>query len=135
MIMNNSGLITKTSGLDLETTYNKLKTGIDSNPNLRIILELDHAKNAASVGLDLNPTRIIMFGNPNLGTLLMQHNQAVSIDLPQKIIVFQDVNAQVKVAYNDPMYLRDRHNIEHNGKVLDKISVALDNLTTAATTN
>ncbi|MEK6152344.1 DUF302 domain-containing protein [Flavobacteriaceae bacterium 3-367] len=135
MLMDNNGLITKTSRLDFEATYNKLKTGIDTNPNLGIILELDHAKNAASVGLNLNPTRIIMFGNPNLGTLLMQNSQAVSIDLPQKIIVFQDDKAEVKVAYNDPMYLRDRHNIEHNEKVLDKISMVLDNLTTAATTD
>lgn len=132
--MSNNGLLIKTSSLDFESTYNKLKNGLDSNPKLKILLELDHSKNAASVGLNLNPTRIIMFGNPNLGTLLMQSNQTVSIDLPQKIIVYQDDKAEVKVAYNNPMYLKNRHNIEQK-EALDKISIALDVLTTAATTS
>lgn len=130
--MSNNGLLTKTSSLDFESTYNKLKNGLDNNPKLKILLELDHSKNAASVGLNLNPTRIIMFGNPNLGTLLMQSKQTVSIDLPQKIIVYQDDNAEVKVTYNDPMYLKNRHNIEQM-EALDKISIALDGLITAAT--
>ncbi|MFY0598175.1 MAG: DUF302 domain-containing protein [Cyclobacteriaceae bacterium] len=130
--MNNKGLIIKTSKSDFDTTYDKLKNALDSNPNLKLILELDHSKNAASVDLNLNPTRIIMFGNPNLGTLLMQSNQTAGIDLPQKVIVYQDSNGDVKVAYNDPAYLKDRHNLNDVDDVLNKVSGALDKISSVA---
>ena len=93
-------LIIKDSPHDVETTYNKLKTILTNNPKLKILLELDHSKNAASVDLNLNATKIIMFGNPNLGTPLMQASQTTSIDLPQKIIVYAGDDRQTKIAYN-----------------------------------
>ncbi|KZS39124.1 hypothetical protein AWE51_11240 [Aquimarina aggregata] len=65
------GIVTKTSSKSFEETYNTLVEVITNNPNLKIIAELNHQANAASVGLELNPTRIIMFGNPKLGTPLM----------------------------------------------------------------
>lgn len=122
-------LIIKESPYNLETTYNKLKTIIDTNPNLKIILELDHSKNAASVDLKLNPTKIIMFGNPKLGTPLMQASPTVSIDLPQKITVYTTVNSLVKIAYNNPMYLKERHQITGQDEILNKISDALNAIT------
>lgn len=123
------GIIKKTSSLDFKTTYQKLRTKIESNPNLKIILELDHSKNANSAGLDLAPTRIILFGNPKLGTVLMKDKQSVAIDLPQKIIVTQDTEGQVSMSYNDPEYLKERHGLESSDEVLKKISKALDMLT------
>ncbi|MEO9870317.1 DUF302 domain-containing protein [Ekhidna sp.] len=123
-----SGLIVKTSTLDFNTTYEKTKTNIEANPNLKIILELDHSKNAASVDLDLRPTRIILFGNPKIGTVLMKDNQSVSIDLPQKIIVFESESGEVKIAYNDPYYLKSRHELKDH-KVLEKVSQVLDKMT------
>jgi len=107
-------LITKNSPYDLEVTYNKLKSILENNPNLKVILELDHSKNAASVDLDLRPTKIIMFGNPKLGTPLMQVSPTVSIDLPQKIIVYT---------------LKERHNIKDQDEVLKTISGALNTIT------
>ncbi len=130
--MTANGLIVKKSALDFNETYTKLKNTIDANPNLSILLELDHSKNAASVGLELNPTRIILFGNPKLGTLLMQNKQTVNIDLPQKISVYQDASNEVAIAYNDPLYLKERHGLDGNLEVLDKISTALDKITTMA---
>jgi len=123
------GLIIKDSPFDLDITYNKLKTIISNNPNLKILLELDHSKNAASVDLKLNSTKIIMFGNPKLGTPLMQTCQTTSIDLPQKIIIYSDNNSRTKIAYNDPLYLKKRHNIEGNDNILDTIANALNNIT------
>jgi len=122
-------LITKNSPYDLEVTYNKLKSILENNPNLKVILELDHSKNAASVDLDLRPTKIIMFGNPKLGTPLMQASPTVSIDLPQKIIVYTTENSNTKIAYNDPMYLKERHNIKDQDEVLKTISGALNTIT------
>lgn len=127
-----NGLIKKISANDFDTTYNTLKTVIENNPNLKIILELDHSKNAASVDLELRKTKIILFGNPKLGTPLMQNSPTVSIDLPQKIIVFTDKNNVVNVAYNDPQYLKTRHTITDAEVILDKISNALNTITDKA---
>lgn len=124
-----NGLITKDSPYDIDSTYNKLRTILHNNPNLKILLELDHSKNASSVDLELKPTKIIMFGNPKLGTPLMQASPTVSIDLPQKVIVYAVNNTTAKIAYNDPQYLKSRHGIEGKDEVLMTISNALHNIT------
>ena len=123
------GLITKDSPYDVETTYNKLRNIIDNNPNLKILLELDHSRNAASVDLELSPTKIIMFGNPKLGTPLMQASNTTALDLPQKIIVYSDNESGSKISYNDPMYLKTRHGMSGADAILGKVSNALDNIT------
>jgi uncharacterized protein (DUF302 family) len=127
-----TGIISKTSSLDFDSTYKKLKGVIENNPNLKIIAELNHQANAASVGLELNPTRIIMFGNPNLGTPLMQNAQTIGLDLPQKILVHQNSGGTVTISYNNPLYLRDRHGVTNQEDVLNKIAGALDNITNVA---
>jgi uncharacterized protein (DUF302 family) len=130
-----SGLVTKQSSFDFEETYSRLRTIIDNNPNLKIILELDHSKNAGSVDLTLRPTKIIMFGNPKLGTPLMNSSATASLDLPQKIVVFTDEKGLTHLTYNDPNYLMSRHNIEGQEAVLQKVSGALNKITNAAISN
>jgi len=130
--MNDNGLVVKVSDNDFETTYGKLKGLLEGNPNLKVLLALDHSKNAASVDLQLPPTRIIMFGNPNLGTPLMQSGSSTAIDLPQKIVVSQGEGGQVTLTYNDPNYLVKRHGLKGVDAIITKISVALDKITSAA---
>ncbi len=127
-----TGIITKVSKVSFEQTYQQLRTVIENNPNLKIIAELDHQKNAGSVDLKLNPTRIILFGNPRLGTPLMQNAQTIGLDLPQKILVYQEEDGTVKVAYNDPLYLKNRHTVTGQEAILEKISGALNKLTGVA---
>ena len=129
--MNNTGIITKISQQSFEKTYEKLRSIISNNPNLKILLELDHQANASSVDLNLEPTKIILFGNPNLGTPLMQSGDLTGLDLPQKILVTER-NGAVSISYNDPMYLKNRHNITGQDEILGKVSGALDKITTAA---
>jgi len=131
--MSENGIITKTSSENFEDTYQKLRQIIDNNPNLKILMELNHQANAASVGLDLSPTRIIMFGNPNLGTPLMSAAQSTGLDLPQKILVTESAEGVVSVSYNDPAYLQKRHGITGADPILQKVTGALDKITTAAT--
>ena len=128
----NSGLVTKNSPHNVETTYNKIKTILTNNPNLKILLELDHSKNAASVGLDLRSTKIILFGNPKLGTPLMQASATTSIDLPQKIVVYAGDDGKAVVVYNDPLYLKERHHITGADEILAKVSGALGMITDKA---
>lgn len=132
--MSLAGIITKTSEVNFEQTYQQLRAVISNNPNLKIIAELNHQANAASVDLNLAPTKIILFGNPRLGTPLMQNVQTIGLDLPQKILVYQESDGKVKVAYNDPLYLKKRHGITENGAILEKISGALNKLTEVAIT-
>lgn len=130
--MQEKGIITKKSTQNFEDTYQKLQQVIDQNPNLKIILELDHQANAAKAGLTLNPTRIILFGNPKLGTPLMLAAQSTGLDLPQKILVTENASGVVELRYNDPLYLAQRHDISDQSAILEKISGALDKITNAA---
>ncbi len=122
------GVISVESTQDFETTYSSLNNAISSNENLSIVAQLDHQENAESIGMELGPTRLIIFGNPNLGSPLMQNKQTIGLDLPQKILVWQAEDGTVNVSYNDPFYLAARHQIEGNEEVLEQISAALSNL-------
>lgn len=126
------GIITKVSTKSFEETYNTLVGAITGNENLRLVAELDHQANAATINMELNPTRLVIFGNPNLGTPLMQNAQTTGIDLPQKILVWQDDQDVVKISYNDPAFLKTRHTITDNEDVLSTITNALDNLSNVA---
>ncbi|WP_232285896.1 DUF302 domain-containing protein [Aquimarina agarilytica] len=131
---NSEGVVTKISKQSFNDTYAKLQGAISGNPNLRIIAEVNHQSNAENVGLELNPTRLIIFGNPNLGTPLMQNAQTTALDLPQKMLVWENADGVVHVSYNDPAYLVKRHGITDNEKIITTITGALNNLSNAAIT-
>jgi len=117
---------------NFETSYSSLTSSLEANPNIKIVAEVNHQENAISANLELNPTRIVFFGNPNLGTPLMQKNQLIGLDLPQKILIWQGVDNKVNISYNDPLYLQKRHGITEKDEVLKKISGALDKITNGA---
>ncbi|MDT0632816.1 DUF302 domain-containing protein [Rubrivirga sp. S365] len=131
-VSRDEGVVTATSANDVGATYAGLVSAIESNPNLTVMAELDHAANAASVGLELRPTRLVVFGNPALGTPLMQDEQTVGIDLPQKMLVYEDAAGRVVVAYNDPGYLAERHDLDDSDEVIDRVRGALRALAAAA---
>lgn len=128
----NQGVITVESQNDFATTYNKLRSSIENNENLTIIAQLNHQVNANSVGLELPPTRIIIFGNPALGTPLMQSSQTTALDLPQKMLVWENNEGKVMISYNDPAFLKQRHSIIGADQVLLQINGALQNLVEGA---
>jgi len=128
------GIVTKISKNSFEKTYENLINTINLN-ELKIIVELDHQANAASVDLELLPTKLVVFGNPDLGTVLMQNTQTIGIDLPQKMLVFENEAGEVQVAYSDPGFLAKRHGLTGNQHELNIISNALDKLSIGATNN
>ena len=129
------GIITIESNRDFEQTYSSLESAISSDENLQIFVQLDHQANAASVGMELRPTKLIIFGNPNLETPLMQNLQTIGLDLPLKMLVWEDQNGIVKISYNDPLYLQLRHGINGNETQLQQIASILEALATAAAGN
>lgn len=126
-----AGMVYAESSHGFEDTWTALNAALDANPNLRTIRTIDHSAAAAGVGLELAPNRVVFFGNPAIGTSLMQANQTAGIDLPQKIQVIED-RGKVFVGFNDATYLAARHDLEGEPS-LDTIAGALRNLTEAAT--
>ena len=95
---------------------------------------INHKTGAEKVGKKLRPTTLVLFGNPNVGTLLMQCSQTVGIDLPQKALIWEDEKGQVWYTYNNPQYLAKRHNINACDKPLGILSKALTTFANTATT-
>ncbi|WP_031427391.1 DUF302 domain-containing protein [Flavimarina sp. Hel_I_48] len=125
------GVVTVDSNKPFSATYDALRSAIADNSNLKIIAELDHQENGTSVGKTIRPTRLIVFGNPRSGTPLMQNKRSIAIDLPQKMLVWQDDAGITHISYNDPDYLASRHAIDGNTEILKTISDALSNLSEA----
>lgn len=119
------------SEYSVEETTDRLEKVLKDN-GLNIFEKVNHQEGAASVNMELPPTTVLIFGNPKLGTPLMQCAPTVAIDLPQKMLIWEDKNGQVMVGYNSPSYLKKRHNIEGCDQELKKISGALKKFTQTA---
>ena len=106
--------------------------GILATKGMTIFTRINHSEAAKNVGIELRETELIIFGNPKAGSPLMQCQQSVAIDLPQKALVSKDHQGAVWISYNDPRYLQNRHNILGCSEIINKISNALAGITKAA---
>jgi uncharacterized protein (DUF302 family) len=102
------GLVAIKSPHSAKDTANRLEE-MAKQRNLNIFARIDHAAGATRVNKTLRPTEVIIFGNPQGGTPLMECAQSVGIDLPLKALVWEDAQNQVWLGYNDPAYLMQRH--------------------------
>ena len=127
-----NGLISIKSSHDVKVTADRLEN-ILTQKGMNVFIRINHAAGAAKAGKELRPTELIVFGNPKVGTPLMQCSQSVAIDLPQKALIWQDESGQVWLTYNDPQYLAARHGIDGCQAVVVKVQTALKNFTQAAT--
>jgi uncharacterized protein (DUF302 family) len=127
-----SGLVTIQSPHSVAKTADRLEAALNAK-GMTIFNRIDHAAGAASVGAELRPTTLVIFGNPKVGTPLMQCDQTVGIDLPQKALIWQDAAGQTWFGYNDPHYLAERHQLQGCQEVIDKVAGALNNFARAAT--
>ena len=127
-----SGLISVKSSHDVKNTADRLEN-ILKEKGMNVFGRINHAEGARKVGQELRPTELVIFGNPKVGTPLMQCGQTAAIDLPQKALIWQDETGQVWLTYNDPQYVAGRHGIDGCKAVLDKVKQALKNFAQAAT--
>jgi uncharacterized protein (DUF302 family) len=125
-----AGLVTVSSDEDFDATVERIRTSIEDSENLTLVTTVDHAANADSVGMDLRPTTLFLFGNPQIGTRLMRRSQSAAIDLPQKMLVWEVEDGSVNVTYNDPGWVAERHEVEAPEMLLQQVSNALDSLAT-----
>ena len=108
--MSNDGLVSLRSTHDFATTLARLVAALEAK-GITVFARIDHAAGAASVGLPLRPTTLVLFGNPAAGTPLMQAAQTAGIDLPLKALVWQDAEGGVHLTYNDPAWIAARHQL------------------------
>lgn len=126
------GMIAVPSPHDVSTTLDRLETVL-ADKGMNVFARIDHAAGAASADLELRPTALVIFGNPKVGTPLMQCAQSIAIDLPQKMLAWEDEDGQVYIGYNDPAFLKARHSVEGCDPVFEKVSGALAAFAAAAT--
>jgi len=102
------GLVHIASHYSVDDTVKGLETLLQEK-NVMLFAVVDHSGEAAKVGLQMRPTKLLIFGNPKGGTPLMQAAPTVAIDLPLKALVWEDAEGKVWLTYNDPAYLQHRH--------------------------
>jgi uncharacterized protein (DUF302 family) len=127
------GLISITSPHTAEQTMNRLEALVKER-GLNVFARIDHAAAATKVGKTLRPTELLIFGNPQGGTPLMECAQTAGIDLPLKALVWQDVAGKVMLSYNDPEYLAKRHGAA-SCPAVDNLKKALSGLAQATVAN
>jgi uncharacterized protein (DUF302 family) len=130
-----TGLVVMASPHSIDTTVARLERALEAADPISIMARVDHTTNAETVDRSLRPTRLLIFGNPELGTPLMAASPTTAIDLPQKMLVWADSTGQVRLAYNDPRYLAKRHGITGRDDELQTISKALRKLSRRATSS
>ena len=126
------GLIEIKSANSVKDTISKFEA-IARERGLNIFLRLDHAAGAQKIGKSLRPTELLIFGNPQGGTPLMECAQSAGIDLPLKALAWEDASGQVWLGYNDPQFLAARHGAKECGPVAANLRKALDGLAGVAT--
>ena len=103
-----TGIIDKLSNHSVDSTVDKLKT-ILQNKGVTLFALVDHSGEAAKIGMQMRPNKLLIFGSPKAGTPLMLAAPSIAIDLPLKILVWEDVSGKTWVSYNAPAYLQQRH--------------------------
>lgn len=104
------GLETSTSALPVTETVERMVKRIEQQ-GWHLFARIDHAAHAHKKDMVLRPTELILFGNPAIGTRLMQQRQLTAIDLPMKVLVWEDEQGQVRIAHNSLGWLKQRHGL------------------------
>jgi uncharacterized protein (DUF302 family) len=108
-----TGIINKSTNLSVQQALVKLQAILQAK-GVPIFALIDHSGEAAKVGMEMRPTKLVIFGNPKGGTPLMLAAPSIAIDLPIKILIWEDGEGKVWLSYNSPEYLAERHNLPPN---------------------
>lgn len=127
---NAEGLVAAKSPHSAKDTMNKFEEVVKAR-GLNVFARIDHAAGAQRIGKSIRATEVLIFGNPQGGTPLMECAQSVGIDLPLKALVWEDASNQVWLAYNDPLWMGKRHNVAAC-PAIGNIGKALESMVEAA---
>lgn len=130
--MSEDGLVTIACKHPVKEALDRLEAALRAK-GVAVFARIDHAAGAASVDMPLRPTEVLIFGNPKAGTPLMQANQTIGLDLPLKILAWQDAAGKTWLTYNDVHWLAARHRLGDRLKPeVEALAVVLANFAKAA---
>ena len=121
-------MITRQSQFDVSTTLDRLEAAL-SEKGIKPLARVDHAAAAGAVDLQLRPTQVLFFGNPRLGTPLMQSDQTAGLDLPMRVIVWEAEDGTTWLGYHSPQVMFERLELAGVSEVVAKMTAVLDVLT------
>jgi uncharacterized protein (DUF302 family) len=134
--MTENGLTTLASAHSAKETMDRLEAAVKAK-GLTVFARIDHAAGAKAAGLALRPTEVLIFGNAQGGTPLMQALQTAGIDLPLKVLVWEDPGGKAWLSYNEPAWIARRHGgeqaSEQVSEVTGRLAAVLAALAKAAT--
>jgi uncharacterized protein (DUF302 family) len=125
-------LVTLPSAHGASATVDRLKSLLGEK-KIQVFADIDHAAAAKQVGLTLRPTRVVIFGNPQAGTPLMQSRQTIGLDLPLRILIWEDEAKKVWLTYRRPSLLAEQHQVAGQDKAVKALDDGLEALARAAT--
>jgi uncharacterized protein (DUF302 family) len=120
IIQKHAGIVDRPSSHSVDETVERLKKILEAK-GITLFALVDHSGGAEKVGMKMRPTKLLIFGNPKGGTPLMLAAPSIALDLPLKILVWEDNDGKVWVSYNSPQYLKERHGVPQD--LLPNISV------------
>src|SRR5882762_6199876 len=106
----NKGIIDKPSNHSVDQTVDTLKNILQAK-GIKLFALVDHSGEAEKVGMKMRPTKLLIFGNPKAGTPVMIAAPSSAIDLPLKILIWEDGQGKVRITYNSPAYFQERHDL------------------------
>jgi uncharacterized protein (DUF302 family) len=124
-------LVTLPSPHGVTETIERLKS-ILAQKGIHLFAHIDHAAEANKVGLPLRPTQVLIFGNPKAGTPLMQRRQTIGLDLPLRVLVWEDEAGKVWLTYYPPNLLAQRHHITDLDEAVRSLDAGMSALARAA---
>jgi uncharacterized protein (DUF302 family) len=127
-------LTTIQSSFGPKETVDRLETEIRAQ-GMRVFARINHAALAAEAGLTLRPTEVVLFGNPRGGTPLMQARQTVGIDLPLRVLVWQDDSGKTWLSYIEPGWIATRHDVQGADRAVIAMGLALGTIAAKTTTS
>jgi uncharacterized protein (DUF302 family) len=125
------GLIVKRSPHSVAVTLDRLTDALKAR-GIGVVARVDHAGAAQKIGETLKPTQLLIFGNPKLGTALMQSNRRIGLELPMKVLAWEDDGGQVWLAYVKPDVLKSEYSVSGRDDLFKEMAQALEKLTEEA---
>lgn len=124
-------MVNKVSPHSVGVTIDRLQAAVEG-AGAKVFARVDHAKGAAAIDTQMRPTQMLMFGNPALGTPAILDGQTSGLDLPLRVLVYEDSEGTVHVVYHAPASLAVEHGLPAEAEYLKKMTGALNNLTNKA---
>ena len=107
---NGNGIVNTASPYSVDETLHHLQKLLEAR-GINIFALIDHSGEAAKAGMEMHPTKLLIFGSPKAGTPVMLAAPSTALDLPLKALIWEDDHGKVWISCNDPAYLEKRHNI------------------------